>query len=145
MRYGCVYVQISIYHMFKNRKPLACYFAFPCPFHAFPYPGKPAHCQNRRTLFKYFVWCFCFTWKSQNCKYQYPDEKKTTKDFLSCFIQPFPKENKRDKQNGKNAWSSLWGLLNDSKRGQKCQVLYIVVTADPQKIFKVMFETVGTD
>lgn len=108
---------------------LPAFLPFPCPFYAFAYPRKPAHCQNR-TPFKHFVWCFCFTWKSKTCKCQYLGGKKTPKTSWVCFIWPFPKENQQDKHNGKNAWSALWGLLNDSNRGQKCQVLYSTMSAD---------------
>lgn len=44
-------MQTCIYHISKNRKLLACYFAFPRTFFPFAYPKKPVHCQNTSIIF----------------------------------------------------------------------------------------------
>lgn len=133
MRYGCVYVQISICHMLKNRKPPACFFAFPLSFLCFYLSHKacllPEHLLN--TLSDVFALPERARTANANILV-----KKAPKTSWVCFIQQFPKENKQDEHNGKNAWSALWGLLNDSNKGQRCQVLYSLVSADSQKFSK---------
>lgn len=111
----CMYVQISIYHMSKNRKPLACFLPFPHPFFAFAYPRKSAHCQNIRTIF--LTLCLMFLLHLKEPELQMPMSWWKRKASWVCFIQSFPKGNKQAKYIHKNAWNALWGLLNDSNRG----------------------------
>lgn len=120
---------------------LPAFLPFPHPFIAFAYPRKPAHCQNIRILFL-TLWYFCFTWKSQNCKCEYPGEKR--KASWVRFIQPFPKENKQAKYIHKNAWNVLWGFLNDSNRGAEVSGFIHTSAGRLSTTFQAMFETVRT-
>lgn len=124
---------------YRTGNLLPAFLPFPCPFYAFAYPRKPVHCQNRTFL----ALCLMFFAlpESQNCKCQYLGGKNP-KDFLGLFV--CSKENKQDKHNGKNAWSALWGLLNDSNREAEMSGFMQSGVSRSSKILKVIFETVGT-